>query len=322
MTRAIGMILDGETEQTRAFAQKPLLGRNCRQYVYSALSKAGVDTIYDHQSPRDELLALLSSDEEFFITFVREEAPCLSPETHLRLRKASEMEPEQPVAVLADDMSTYLALCLHSSLLRSLRVEHRGQQMYMSNISRLFDDMGIPVRVLGGQESNCYCLVDGPTGFTTAYRFFRRIILRNMISNGVIVLDPDSTTIEYDVRVGVGTTIYAGVLLQGRTRVGSNCVLYPGNLLQGNTTVGDGCVLYAGTRLQNARVGRHVQLDHAVLMDCEIGDECEISPYVTIGPDVKLGRGCRVGSYVALKSITLADGHSVSGAPLHIMENG
>lgn len=313
MKRCYGFILDGETEQARDFARRSLLGRTSKQYVHNALSKAGLEVLNDRENPREALLALLNGGEEFTLTFARENAPCLSPETHARLVQVSEMLPHQPVAALADDMSTYLAIALPSSLLRSMALEKRRGRLYMNAISCLFDDMGVPVKVLGGLDNNCYCVVDGPTGFTTAYRFFRRIILLKLISAGVIVLDPESTTVEYDVRVGPGTTIYAGALLQGRTSVGSGCTLYAGNVLQDGTVLGDDCVLYPASRLRGAHVGDRVTLDHCVLTDCSVGSDCQIGPYAILGAGTVLGCGCRVDSFMALEGVSLPDGAHVTG---------
>ncbi len=316
MRHCYGFILDAENEQARAFAHKPMLGRSSRQFVRNGMFKAGLQIINDLENPREALVMLMREQEEFTLTFTREDAPGLSPETHSRLALMSQLQPEQPVAVLADDMIRYLAVSLPGSLLRSMALEKRPGHIRMSDIRRLFDDMGVPVKVLHGLKDNCYSVVDGPVGYAAAYAFHRRYTLNRRIAAGVIALSPDCTTVEYEATVGSGTTLYSDVLIMGRTQVGTGCTIYSGNVLQGSTVLGDDCVLYPASRLCNAQVGDRVTMEKCVLTDCCVGDDCQLGPFAVLGPGTVLGRGCRVDSFVTLQNVTVPDGTHVTGSSI------
>ena len=83
--------------------------------------------------------------------------------------------------------------------------------------------------------------------------------------SGVTIVDPASTWVDVDVKVGADTTIYPGTCLRGTTSVGGNCEIGP------NATLID------------AEIG-----DRAVVPTAWIGQGCVaadtmVTPYSTIG---------------------------------------
>ena len=92
----------------------------------------------------------------------------------------------------------------------------------------------------------------------------RRICEAHMRA-GVTIVDPASTWIDVDVRVGADTTIYPGTCLRGTTVVGSDCEIGP------------------SATLIDAEIG-----DRSVVPTAWIGQGCVaadtmVAPYSTIG---------------------------------------
>ena len=86
-----------------------------------------------------------------------------------------------------------------------------------------------------------------------------------LMRSGVTIVDPASTWVDVDVKVGADTTIYPGTCLRGTTSVGGNCEIGP------NATLID------------AEIG-----DRAVVPTAWIGQGCVaadtmVTPYATIG---------------------------------------
>lgn len=82
---------------------------------------------------------------------------------------------------------------------------------------------------------------------------------------GVTIVDPASTWIDVDVRLGSDTTIYPGTCLRGATVVGDYCEIGPSATLI-DAEIGDRCVVPA------AWVGQ----------GCVAADTM-VRPYTTIG---------------------------------------
>ncbi|MCX8023961.1 MAG: hypothetical protein N3A60_02025 [Thermanaerothrix sp.] len=72
------------------------------------------------------------------------------------------------------------------------------------------------------------------------------------MEQGVTFVDPTSTYIEVDVKIGVDTVIYPFTSLRGATQIGRNCHIGPFTLLH-DVTVGENCHL-VGCALQGQQV--------------------------------------------------------------------
>jgi bifunctional UDP-N-acetylglucosamine pyrophosphorylase/glucosamine-1-phosphate N-acetyltransferase len=86
----------------------------------------------------------------------------------------------------------------------------------------------------------------------------RRRINRRWMEAGVTLVDPETTTIEPDVEIGVDTVIQPGTLLRGKTVVGSNCQVGPHTLIE-DSVVGEGCsVIMSAVRGATLAAGAQV----------------------------------------------------------------
>ena len=57
----------------------------------------------------------------------------------------------------------------------------------------------------------------------------RKLCNEKHMKNGVTIIDPNVTYIDDTVKIGEGTIIYPGNILEGQTEIGKNCVLGPNN---------------------------------------------------------------------------------------------
>ena len=62
------------------------------------------------------------------------------------------------------------------------------------------------------------------------------------MANGVTLIDPASTYISIDAKIGKDTIIYPGTHIQGKTIIGSNCTIGPNSfivstIIGNNTTI-------------------------------------------------------------------------------------
>ena len=112
--------------------------------------------------------------------------------------------------------------------------------------------------------------------------------------NGVVLIDPQATYIDAGVRIGAGTVIYPGNVLEGRTAVGAGCTLLPNNRLH-DTTVGDGATL-----------------ESVVAIEAEVGEGTTVGPFAYLRHGCKVGARCRIGDFVEIKNSTVGDETRIS----------
>ncbi|MGH7267621.1 MAG: bifunctional UDP-N-acetylglucosamine diphosphorylase/glucosamine-1-phosphate N-acetyltransferase GlmU, partial [Candidatus Rokuibacteriota bacterium] len=116
----------------------------------------------------------------------------------------------------------------------------------------------------------------------------RRRTLTRLMTEGVTVLDPATTYVDADVRVGRDTVLHPGVALAGRTVIGEACV------------VGTGC------QLADVTVADRVTLrPYCVMERATIEGDATVGPFARLRPGSVIGAGAEVGNFIEIKKATL-----------------
>lgn len=123
--------------------------------------------------------------------------------------------------------------------------------------------------------------------------------LRNRINkqhmmNGVCIINPQYTTISWDVQIDEGTIIHPGCTILGKTSIGKNCVIGP------------------NTELRNAVLEDEVSCIHSVVSDSKISKGAIVGPFAHIRTNSVVGIGDRIGNFVELKNSILGTRTDVS----------
>ncbi len=126
-----------------------------------------------------------------------------------------------------------------------------------------------------------------------AEKHMRGRILKELMLSGVTVVDPLSTFVDRQVRVGRDT------------------VIYPFTFIEGNTVIGEDCIIGPGARLINAALGNGVSVQNSVVTESIMGDHCDIGPFAYLRPGAKLGREVKVGNSSEIKNSLIGDGSKV-----------
>lgn len=119
--------------------------------------------------------------------------------------------------------------------------------------------------------------------------------VKKMMIDGVRFLNPDQVYIDSDVQIGVGSTIYPGCTILGKTVIGQN-VLVESNCFIKNSSLADDVEILAGSYLEEAKV----------LEEATVGPMARLRPGTEIGPEAK------IGNFVEVKKSKLGRGAKVS----------
>jgi bifunctional UDP-N-acetylglucosamine pyrophosphorylase / glucosamine-1-phosphate N-acetyltransferase len=102
--------------------------------------------------------------------------------------------------------------------------------------------------------------------------------------DGVTILDPATTYLEPELRIGRDTVIYPGTSISLLTTIGENCVIGP------------------HTRISGSSIGDGVEIRESVIVQSEIGNDCAIGPFAHIRGHAQLAGRNRVGNFVEVKN--------------------
>jgi len=120
----------------------------------------------------------------------------------------------------------------------------------------------------------------------------RRIVTAHQLA-GVTVIDPATTWIDADVRIGRDTVVRPGTQLLAGTSIGERCDIGPDTTLSG-VTVGDGATV---CRTHGS--------------DSTIGPGATVGPFTYLRPGTVLGAEGKLGAFVETKNATIGTGTKV-----------
>jgi bifunctional UDP-N-acetylglucosamine pyrophosphorylase/glucosamine-1-phosphate N-acetyltransferase len=129
-----------------------------------------------------------------------------------------------------------------------------------------------------------------PKDLSRAIAFLRRMKLAELESRGVIVLDPTTTWVGLDVRIGPGTVIYPSAVIEGRSTIGAQCRVYPFVHLI-DTQIGDRVKVLSSTMIERSR----------------IEDDAQIGPFTHFRPNTVIRSGAKVGNFVEMKNTVFGE---------------
>jgi len=178
--------------------------------------------------------------------------------------------------------------------LSQLKNDNAQGEYYLTDVISILQDSGATVQAYCTDDVNEAIGVNDRAALSEAERYMRqRINLRHMLG-GVTIIDPDSTYIEADVKIGADTYIY------------------PGSVLRGTTVIGEDCHIGPQADITNSLIQQGVAVKYSTIDSSEVGNETTVGPYANLRPGTVLGQHCKVGDFVELKNAVLNDGSKVS----------
>lgn len=120
-----------------------------------------------------------------------------------------------------------------------------------------------------------------------------RRVCERWMRDGVTILDPDTTWIDDDVRIGTDATIL------------------PGCSLQGHTTIGEDAVIGPDTTLIDAVVDDEAVVERSRVQDTHIGARATIGPWTYLRAGNELGEDSKAGAFVEMKKAHVGSGTKV-----------
>lgn len=118
---------------------------------------------------------------------------------------------------------------------------------------------------------------------------------RLMLESGVTIVDPSSTYISPEVKIGEETVVLPGCYLIGDIEIGSNCHIGPFTVMKGKVKVGN------GTSVVNSHMN-----------DSVVGDSVKVGPFAHMREGNVVGDGSKVGNFVELKKAQVGNKSNVS----------
>jgi bifunctional UDP-N-acetylglucosamine pyrophosphorylase/glucosamine-1-phosphate N-acetyltransferase len=176
--------------------------------------------------------------------------------------------------------------------LESLTSDNAQGEYYLTDIAGVARNRGAAVGALLWPDPKVGIGVNNRLELAEAANLLNQRILKQHMLAGVSIVDPITTFIDADVRIGADTTVHPFTILSGVTDIGEDCEIGP------------------GARVSDSKIGDGVHIKDSHIVASEIGDGTTIGPFANIRPGSTVGRNVKIGDFVELKKSTLEDGVS------------
>lgn len=170
--------------------------------------------------------------------------------------------------------------------------ENRQGEYYLNDAFQVLMDKGERVAALLADTGGVLG-ANSREGFAGLARLVRSRINAAHMANGVTLVDPDTTYIDADVRVGRDTVIHPLTFLEGSTRVGTGCEVGP------------------STRVVDSRLDDGAVVQFSVVRGSRIRAGATVGPYASLRPGTDLAEGAKAGTFVEIKASRVGRGSKV-----------
>ncbi|WP_269140286.1 bifunctional UDP-N-acetylglucosamine diphosphorylase/glucosamine-1-phosphate N-acetyltransferase GlmU [Pectinatus sottacetonis] len=162
-------------------------------------------------------------------------------------------------------------------------------EYYLPDVLEIIRDQGKKISAAAVKSYEATLGINSRQQLAEAERILHRRKNRQLMADGVTIMDPATTYIDVDVTIGQDTVIYPSTWIQGNSTVGSNCEIGP-------------C-----SRFTDINIGDKAVVTFTYAHECEIGAEATVGPYVHLRPHTKVADKVHIGNFVEVKNSNIGE---------------
>lgn len=172
----------------------------------------------------------------------------------------------------------------------ALKSDNAQKEYYLTDAVAHFVQQGKTVRPVEVSDYLHTLGINDRTELAIARREMNARICAAHMRDGVTIIDPATTYLEPELRIGRDT------------------VLYPGTSISLLTTIGENCTIGPHSRISASSIGDGVEIRESVVVQSEIGSDSKVGPFAHIRGHAQLEGRNRVGNFVEVKNAKYALG--------------
>jgi bifunctional UDP-N-acetylglucosamine pyrophosphorylase / glucosamine-1-phosphate N-acetyltransferase len=170
--------------------------------------------------------------------------------------------------------------------------ENRQNEYYLQDVFPILKDKGERISVVGVDLGGSVGINSRKEKAEVEQVMRARVVERHM-AKGVSFIDP--------------ATSYVGV----EVKIGRDSVIRPMTFLEGSTRIGAGASIGPVTRIVDSRVDDEADVSFSVVRESKIGRGATVGPYASLRPGTVLEEGAKAGSFVEIKASRIGKGAKV-----------
>lgn len=209
------------------------------------------------------------------------------------VRKIVEQKDASAEELLVDEVNSGIYCFERAALFESLaklNCNNAQGEYYLTDVLEILNKENEKVWAVVADDYEQTLGINSRVQLAGAESILRRRKAKELMDNGVTIMDPASTFIDMQVTVGKDT------------------IIYPFTWLEGNTSIGENCEIGPNSRFTDTTIGENVTAHFSYAHECEIADDVIMGPYVHLRPATKIAKGVKIGNFVEVKNSTVGEG--------------
>jgi len=188
--------------------------------------------------------------------------------------------------------------CIDSRLLKdflnNMDNDNAQGEFYLTDIIEFAVKKNKKINTYTVQDSDEIIGINTRKQQAEAEKILRKRIIEKHLTNGVTIIDPDTTFIDSEVEIGSDVTIY------------------PFNYLEGKTKIAKKTVINQNCKVKDSVIEENVEiLSNTIIKESKVGAGTNVGPFAYLRPGSIVEENCKVGDFVELKKTTVKTGAKV-----------
>ena len=230
-----------------------------------------------------------------------------------------------------------------------LKTNNAQGEYYLTDIIKWGNENELSVNAYTLKNNEEIYGINSKANLAEAAKLLNKRVINKHLTNGVTIIDPDTTWISPDTEIEADTVIYPSTYIEGVNKIGKNCKIGPFAHLRGGVTLDDDVKIGNFVEVKKAHIKSHTNACHLTYIgDAEIGANVNVGAgtitanynpltkeksKTIIGDNVKIGsnsvlvapvkveEGANVGALSVITKDISAWALAITRAPLRVIEN-
>ena len=175
--------------------------------------------------------------------------------------------------------------------LAGLKNNNKQNEYYLTDLVAWAYNHGHGARGLVLEDERQVAGINSRLELAEAIRLLRDLTIEKLsLQSGVTIVDPQSTWIAPEVKIGSESVVLPGCYMTGDVEIGEGCQIGPNAIIHGPVKIGAGTSVVS-SHVNNSTIGKNVR----------------VGPFAHVRDGNVVGDDCKIGNFVELKKANIAN---------------
>ena len=179
-------------------------------------------------------------------------------------------------------------------VISKLKNNNSQKELYLTDVISLVNAEGKSAHAVLSNDYTETLGINDRTQLAECAAIMRDRINHQHMLNGVTIIDPTTTWIDFNVKIE------------------SDVVIYPGTAISGNSHIKSGAVIGPRTTLVECEVGQSASVVESFATKSTIGNSAKVGPYTYLRKGTVLANESKAGAFVEIKNSTIGKGSKIA----------